>query len=485
VTRQPLFTATIEELAKRGRKAKILSKSKGRDKDKQNGIIPLGKSDVIGAVVGYTDYKWSKSGSRLLPGAIAETLTSYGGDFHNHKQTKLTEFLRHGAAGSSGAVMEPLSFQEKFPVPLLHAYYADGCSLAESFYQSIFVPYQLVIVGDPLARPFAQFAEVKLQSPDTVGVWSGSVTLVPDVQAAATKGIAKVELWVDGQLVAEAPMGEPISWDTRGVEDGYHDLRLVAIEDSLVETRSSGRFSISVDNGGRHVQIGNISRAAFYGDDVVISGTAVGVERVGIYQGYRQLAAAEVRGGRWRSVINSVELGSGPVFLQARAASDAGAVQSAPVKTVVGEPARIAPLADLSSPIANIKATIHLPNGETYLERTKSVNGLLKKLHRQKVKPDRVTIEGYFEIGTPGFYQLLVVSKAGTSISIDNKALPQIEKSKGLRESFFPLGLEAGWYKLQLDIEKPRGISNPKLLLEGTEVTKVLTGKHLYQEEEN
>jgi len=72
-----------------------------------------------------------------LPGAIAESLTSYGGHFDHGGQTKLTEFLRHGAAGSSGAVQEPWSIQAKFPVPLLHAYYADGCSLAEAFYQSI------------------------------------------------------------------------------------------------------------------------------------------------------------------------------------------------------------------------------------------------------------------------------------------------------------------------------------------------------------
>jgi hypothetical protein len=111
-------------------------------------------------VVGAAGFSWQSSGSRLLPGAIAESLTSYGGHFNTHKQTKLTEFLRHGAAGASGAVAEPFSLQAKFPVPLLHVHYADGCSLAEAFYQSVEAPYQLLIVGDPLARPYARFAEV-------------------------------------------------------------------------------------------------------------------------------------------------------------------------------------------------------------------------------------------------------------------------------------------------------------------------------------
>jgi len=57
-------------------------------------------------------------------------------------------------------VQEPYSLQSKFPVPFLHGYYADGCSLAEAFYQSVLRPYQLIVVGDPLARPFARFAKV-------------------------------------------------------------------------------------------------------------------------------------------------------------------------------------------------------------------------------------------------------------------------------------------------------------------------------------
>jgi hypothetical protein len=475
-TRQPLFTATIAELAKRGRKAQILSKGK----DKQNGILPLGKKDVIGAVVGYPDYKWSKSRSRLLPGAIAETLTSYGGDFDRPKQTKLTELLRHGAAGSSGAVMEPYSFQEKFPVPLLHVYYADGCSLAESFYQSLFAPYQLIIVGDPLARPFARFAEVKLQSPNPARVWSGSVTIVPEVRAAPRNRIEKVELWVDGQFVAEASKGNPIPWDTRGVGDGHHDLMLVAVEDSMIETRSLGRFNVNVDNTGSHVEIGKITRAVFYGDDIVISGTAVGVERVGIHHGYRQLGEAVVREGRWKVVINSAELGSGPVSLQARASADGISMQSTPVKIVVGEPVLIGPVANLRSPLPGLKATVHLQNGDVLLETTKSIDGLLKKLQKQKTKLDHIRLEGYFEIGTPGFYQLLVASKRDARVSIDDQAILETRKSKEGVEFFLPLGLQAGWHKLQLDVEKPRRGAIPRIFLTGAEVTKVLSGKYLF-----
>jgi tetratricopeptide (TPR) repeat protein len=482
-TRQPLFKATVGELARRGRKAEILSKGKNKGKDQQNGIVPINKGDVIGAVVGFTDYKWGASGSRLLPGAIAESLTSYGGDFNNGSQTKLTEFLRHGAAGSSGAVEEPFALQEKFPVPLLHAYYADGCSLAESFYQSLVAPFQLIIVGDPLTRPFARLAEVKLNAPDPTRPWSGKVTIVPDVQADPTKGIRKVELWIDGQFVAEAPMGKPIYWDTRKAADGYHELRLVAIEESVIETRSAARFHINVANGKSRVQIDNVTRGVSYGDEVVVFGKAVGADSVAIYSGYRKLGETTVRDGRWRLVIDSTDLGSGPVSLQARTSSNGTFTQSAPVEIMVGDPVRIGPLADLRSPVAGLKATVRLRNGETFSQTAESVEGLLKDLHKRKLKPDYVRFEGHFEIDSPGFYQLLVVGKGVARISVDDQAVLETQKVKRWREGFLPLGLDAGWHKLQFDLEKPRRGSSLKIMLAGQEVTQELSGRNLFYEE--
>ena len=60
---------------------------------------------------------------------------------------------------------EPLNFWQKFPVPAMHVHYAAGCSLAEAFYQSLAGPWQTLVVGDPLARPYARFATVALRAP--------------------------------------------------------------------------------------------------------------------------------------------------------------------------------------------------------------------------------------------------------------------------------------------------------------------------------
>ena len=146
------FAAAALKLKKLGHKADIFS-----------GILPQMKVDLAGAVVGAASFDWKKSESTILPAAICEHLTSFGGIMRaGSGQTPLTEFLRNGAAGASGTVTEPFAIPHKFLSPFLHVHYARGCSLAEAFYQSVFGPYQLLIVGDPLCQPWAAFPEVTL-----------------------------------------------------------------------------------------------------------------------------------------------------------------------------------------------------------------------------------------------------------------------------------------------------------------------------------
>jgi hypothetical protein len=101
--------------------------------------------------MGYPKFSWASSGSRLRPGAICDNLTSFGGvldpamDYQPasdiQPQTSLSEFLRAGAAGACGTVVEPFLLTEKFPLPSLQVHYARGCSLAEAFYQSLYCPF--------------------------------------------------------------------------------------------------------------------------------------------------------------------------------------------------------------------------------------------------------------------------------------------------------------------------------------------------------
>jgi hypothetical protein len=458
-TRQPLFLETVAALERRGRSAKILSAGQAQ----QNGILPQGKHDVIGTVVGAAGFNWQSSGSRLLPGAIAESLTSYGGHFNSHKQTKLTEFLRYGAAGASGAVAEPFSIQAKFPVPLLHAHYADGCSLAEAFYQSVEAPYQLLIVGDPLARPYARFARVALASPDPNTPWSGVVTLHPEVVPAPDRAIAHQELWVDGQLIAYALPDQPFTWDTRDIDDGFHELRLVAQEAGPIETRSYTRIGVMLANNGHHLALDAQTERVRYGEDITVSGTAAGGREATIWQGNRKLASTPVNGGRWLLRVASQMLGIGPVSLDVRVTFDDNTlVRSPPLEIDIAPP-------DL---IGKSSSANRLDPGKTGTAGTEGIHTeanpvkLAGKLHNL-ADVQHLTMAGQFTVAHAGFYELVISGAGEISIAVDARPLLSNQTIDRKQTRFLPLALENGLHDLRIEFSPADNRPYLKLMVEG------------------
>jgi len=474
-TRQPLFPVTLAKLARRGRKGEVLHKGK----DGQNGILPVARDDAIGVVAGFRTYEWKEKNSHLLPGAIAESLTSYGGDFDMGGQTKLSEFLRHGAAGSSGAVAEPYAFQEKFPVPLMHAWYADGCSLAESFYQSVKVPYQLIVVGDPLARPFAAFADIQLKSPPLTRPWSGVVTIEANIQAAPGKPVARVEFWVDGQYQFDVPVDKPFPWDTRTVEDGSHAIRLVAIEDGGIETRSSTRFISRVFNSKHRVGIENVSRAIRYGDNVEISGSAPGAERVEVMRGYRMLGSATVKDSRWRIAIPATKLGLGPVSFFVRASYPSGStVRGDPVELSIGLPGSLDPVMTEKPPGDGLSAIASDNKGNEHQLVISQLDGPLRELRKNRLKAGQLRLDGFFHVAKAGFYQLSAEASGRLTISVNDQVLLDNRLSMNEKVAFLPISLKSGWYKLGIDLVIS-GRPFLKVVLAGDQVPATLAGNSL------
>jgi hypothetical protein len=158
-------------------------------------------TNMLGLLTGLATF--SLSTNAFAPGAMGDSLTSFGGDiFENSGQTSLLAFLNAGAAGSYGTVIEPCNYTEKFPSPLDYFFQNRGFSLAEAYYQSLLNPYQGLLVGEPLSAPFAQPGGTDWSSLTNGTVLAGQAALHPSFYAAATNlPLSQVELFLDGNFI--------------------------------------------------------------------------------------------------------------------------------------------------------------------------------------------------------------------------------------------------------------------------------------------
>lgn len=89
------------------------------------------------------------------PGAIADHLTSAGGQLTGSRQMSSLRWLEAGATASYGTVVEPCAFVQKFPRPnIVIDRYLNGETLIEAYWKSVEWPGQGVFIGEPLAAPF-------------------------------------------------------------------------------------------------------------------------------------------------------------------------------------------------------------------------------------------------------------------------------------------------------------------------------------------
>ncbi|MEC5163367.1 MULTISPECIES: TIGR03790 family protein [unclassified Janthinobacterium] len=91
----------------------------------------------------------------FLPGALADHLTSVGGDLLGTGQMSSLRWLEAGATASYGSVSEPCNYWQKFPQPtVLLRHYLSGASAIEAYWRSVAWPTQGVFIGEALAAPY-------------------------------------------------------------------------------------------------------------------------------------------------------------------------------------------------------------------------------------------------------------------------------------------------------------------------------------------
>lgn len=159
---------------------------------------PGSTANVLGLQTGLPYF--SLGANLFVPGAMADSMTSFGGlIFGPNDQTTLLAFIHAGAAGSYGTVTEPSPIVEKFPHPQNYFYQARGFSLAECYYQSLNLPYQGLIVGEPLAAPCRVAASGAWLGVSSNAVLSGVVPLSVAFDAADREHpLQQLDLFVDG-----------------------------------------------------------------------------------------------------------------------------------------------------------------------------------------------------------------------------------------------------------------------------------------------
>ena len=101
-----------------------------------------------------------------LPGAAGDSLTSFAAQLPDARgQTPVLNWLEAGLTGSYGTVEEPCNFNQKFPkASVLIDQYYRGATLIEAYWKSLQSPGQGLLVGEPLARPFADAPSFKLEA---------------------------------------------------------------------------------------------------------------------------------------------------------------------------------------------------------------------------------------------------------------------------------------------------------------------------------
>ncbi|MEN6404993.1 MAG: TIGR03790 family protein [Thermoguttaceae bacterium] len=320
--RDKVFPEAVSQLKKLGVAAVILQ-----------GTVPLGKDDVQGVVMGTASFNWKASGSTILPGAMCGNFTSLGGVMDDGAgQTPLSEFIRYGAAGASGTVVEPYAIAEKFPSPMIQVHYARGCTLAEAYYQSVHGPYQLLIVGDPLCRPWANVPKVSVHGLPSDGVVRGTLTLTPRAALAHDEAVEQFMLFVDGLRVAECRVGGTFSLNTEKLADGWHELRVVAVGPPPIESQGHCIVPVRLDNRKRTIEASVTTKSPLRADaPISLAVRSPGSTAIVVIQGSRVVGRLQGESGQIEIPANL--LGAGPVTLRV-----AGVGQGGAIGTVLAKP---------------------------------------------------------------------------------------------------------------------------------------------------
>ncbi len=409
--------------------------------------MPVGAPNVAGLMAGVSDFSWPATRSTILPGAICDNFTSFGGIMtEGSSQTPLTEFLRYGAAGSAGTVVEPFAIPQKFASPNIFVHYARGCTLAESYYQSLFAPAQVLIVGDPLCRPWANIPQLRVSGVEAGATVSGTIELVPEARLPRGGEVDQFELFVDGRRSGRAAAGQPLSWDSRLECDGYHELRVVGIAAGPIETQGRTSIPVIVQNDNRAATMTTTpEKSVRWNESLAVDVHAAGSKQIYVLNNGRLLGT--IAGEQGQLKVDPRVLGLGPVDLQAIATWGTGPrervvpppvqliVESAPPQPALPQPAG----GLLPGMILRLASGRDVPVQETRDPAWLSTDG---------VEPNQQFIfQAYFRADQDEVYQFQLWHYGSLQLAVDRQTLYNGREGH-YEQHFVPVALAKGLHRL-------------------------------------
>jgi hypothetical protein len=387
------------------------------------GKTPQDKPDVMGAVIGALAYDWKGSGSTILPGAICEDFTSFGGVLtEGAGQTPLTSLIACGAAASSGTVAEPLAIAEKFPSPFIHVHYARGCSLAEAYYQSVATPYQLLIVGDPLCAPWRRTPKPRVSGLTAGQTVKEPFVLKPSVEPGSGAYAQQFELCMDGRRRGVIPPGGAVAGDTNELLDGFHEVRVVSVAGGPLEERATTILPFTVEKSGRQLTISGPEKTETPWDRPLrLQAAFAGAAQLQFLHNQRPVGV--IPGEKGVVEIDPLALGPGLCRIQCLAldADRKPMAASAFVEARVVPPAP-APAVEPPQGALMEKGLLLTPEGDAPLAVADT-----RKKHWLNIAGVRegqsFELEGYFTAPEEGVYQFQVCGDVGQTVAVDGRPM--------------------------------------------------------------
>ena len=151
--------------------------------------------------------------------------------------------------------------------------------------------------------------------------------------------VDRFELYVDGERAASESAAEPLELDTRDFPDGDHELRVVGIENSAIESQGRVIMPVRFNNYGKTIQFDvSPDRGVRLGQKIQLTANAPGSRGVAFYHNKEMIA--KFAGEKGETNVDAALLGAGPVVLQAIGWGPAGGgvdtvVVSAPVRVTI------------------------------------------------------------------------------------------------------------------------------------------------------